>query len=520
MFKQFTPKTIEYVDTPKGKLRGYKLDDVYAFLGVQYGEAERWQMPTPTKPWKGVKNALQFGNRAFPFLRFTPWDSCGVAHEAYSYSEDCLNLNIWTPSIDSKAKKPVMVWIHGGGYATGSSMEMQGHEGSNLSRFGDVVVVTINHRLNIFGFFDMSDFGEKYYNSENVGLGDLVMALSWVKENIACFGGDPDNVMIFGQSGGGGKVRALMQTPAADGLYHKAVIMSGTGFGGGPEEKESPSRLVREKLMEELNTNSIEPLLELTPEELLEKSMRIVNELKEKFGFLSWRPAKNDWYLGEALTVGLRPEAGKIPVMLGSTISEGPLMRIFNKHDYTVEQQEQIVREAFPEQDADKLMELFRKAWPDKCVTDAIEITGNLNFRPGDIAYSDLRAECAEAPTWVYIFGHDFPQDGGRGAWHCADIPIVFHNAEMYPDNYKDGLMDGLQDAISGSWVAFAHNSDPNNKFIGIEWPEYKKGQCAIMVFDNQCRVGYDFDRELIAYRNSLKLKIDDKYTKFQQLIN
>jgi len=450
MFKPFVPKTIEYVNTVNGRLRGYKLEDIYAFLGVEYGTAKRWQMPQAVTPWKGTKNALQFGNRAFPFLHFTPWDSCGVAHEAYNYSEDCLNLNIWTPSIDPAAKKPVMVWIHGGGYATGSSMEMQGHEGSNLSRFGDVVVVTINHRLNIFGFMDVSRFGETYANSGNAGLADLVMALKWVKENIAAFGGDPENVMIYGQSGGGGKVRNLMQTPAADGLYQKAVIMSGTGFplqkGVSVREDVSPSGMVLDGLLKKYDTDKIEVLEELTPEELIESAMEIIAGLKNQFSFLSWRPVRNDWYLGDALEVGMREEAKKIPVMMGSTISEGPLMRIFNKHDYTPEQQEAIVRASFPNQDADKLMDLFRKAWPNKCITDCIEFSGNLNFRPGDIEYSDMRAKEATAPTWVYIFGHDFPQDGGRGAWHCADIPIVFHNAEMYPDNFKDGLLDGLQD--------------------------------------------------------------------------
>jgi len=524
-FDPYSPKTLEYVNTKNGRLRGFKMHDIYAFLNVQYGECKRWEAPEPVKPWKGTKNALRFGPRMFPGAEsengtpaFTPWDSCGIAHEAYDYAEDALNLNIWSPSIDQKAKKPVMVWIHGGGYSTGSAMEMQAHYGENLSKFGDLVVVTVNHRLNVFGFMDMSRFGEKYANSANAGIADLVCALEWIRDNIAFFGGDPDNVLIYGQSGGGGKVCTLMQTPAAAGLFHKAVIMSGVTVGqiGG---NENISEKLIERLFKKYNTDSIDTLLDLTPEELLDSVNELGKDLCAK-GLMGWHPIANDWYLGDPRDVGTLESSKKIPIMIGSTISEFPLMRIFNKHDYSEEQQMNILRECFPDQDVEHLAELFKKAWPEKCLTDAIEMYGAIDFRQGTIEYLDVRAKEATAPTYVYVFGYDFPQDGGRGAWHCSDIPVVFHNAAFYPENFREGLVGELEDAICGSWVNFAHSSDPNNKWLKTEWPKYKENECAVMIFDKPCSVRYDFDRELVNYRAGMKLKITDKYTKFSQVIN
>ncbi|MBQ9048879.1 MAG: carboxylesterase/lipase family protein [Solobacterium sp.] len=523
-FDPYSPKTLEYTETKNGTLRGFRMKGIYTFLNVQYGECRRWEAPEPVKPWKGIKNAVRFGPRMFPGAVtgsapvLTPWDSCGIAHEVYDYAEDALNLNIWSPTLEKTAKKPVMVWIHGGGYATGSAMEMQAHYGSNLSEFGDVVVVTINHRLNVFGFMDMSRFGEKYANSVNAGIADLVCALQWIHDNIENFGGDPDNVLIFGQSGGGGKVCTLMQTPAAAGLFHKAVIMSGVAVGqiGGPK---NISDDLLDRLLEKYHTDSIDTLLALTPEELLDS----VNELGKDLtagGLMGWHPVANGWYLGDAREVGTLESSKNIPVMIGSTISEFPNMRIFNKHSYTEEQQMDILKECFPGQDVEKLAELFHKAWPEKCLTDAIEIKGWIDFREGTIQYLDVRAKEAVAPTYSYIFGYDFPQDGGRGAWHCADIPVVFHNACAYPENFREGLVGDLENAISGSWVNFAHTGDPNNQWLGTQWPAYKEGECAVMIFDKPCTVRYDFDRELVAFRNAMDLKITDKYTKFNQVIN
>ena len=213
--------------TARGVLRGYFFDRTYVFKGIPYAESERFQPPVPVKPWEGIRDALSFGFVCPLMHQDTPNGELMVPHAYWPQDERCQNLNVWTTSLDPSAKKPVMVWLHGGGYSAGSSIEQLCYDGAAMAERGDVVVVTINHRLIILGYLDLSPFGEKYKNSGNCGHADMVAALEWVKENITAFGGDPDNVTIFGQSGGGMKVTDLCQIPAADGLFQRGIVMSG-----------------------------------------------------------------------------------------------------------------------------------------------------------------------------------------------------------------------------------------------------------------------------------------------------
>ena len=215
------------VQTPKGKLRGFRYDGIDHFYGIRYAKAKRFQMPEPVPAWEGVKDAGSYGMNCPVLSEPMPIGEVMIPHRFWPSSEHCQYLNLWTKSCDPAAKRPVLFWIHGGGYASGSGIEQVCYDGFNLAKDDDVVVVTVNHRLNAFGYLDLSDFGEKYWNSVNVGMADLVEALRWVRDNIACFGGDPDNVTIFGQSGGGGKVTVLGQIPEAEGLFHKMIVMSG-----------------------------------------------------------------------------------------------------------------------------------------------------------------------------------------------------------------------------------------------------------------------------------------------------
>lgn len=238
------------VQTNAGKLRGFVVDGTYTFHGIKYADAKRFQMPQPVAPWEGIRDALSYGYVSPILNRETASGEVKIPHRYWPKDENCQYLNVWTQSLDPQAKRPVMVWLHGGGFRDGSSIEHVAYDGENLSRFGDVVVVTVNHRLNILGYLDLSPYGEKYWNSGNAGNADLVASLQWVHDNIAQFGGDPENVTIFGQSGGGGKVSSLMQTPAANGLFQKGIIMSGVYNGTLCPEKPDSLPLVQAMLQE------------------------------------------------------------------------------------------------------------------------------------------------------------------------------------------------------------------------------------------------------------------------------
>ena len=213
------------VRTTGGSVRGYRFDGLDIFKGIPYAKARRFHAPEPAV-WDGVLDATSYGY-VCPLLEMPkPNGEMLVPHRYWLMDEACQNLNIWTPALDD-AHRPVLVWLHGGGYFAGSSIEQIAYEGENIARLGDCVVVSINHRLNILGYLDLSDFGAEYANSGNAGGDDIIAALRWVRDNIAAFGGDPGNVTVFGQSGGGAKVTTLLQTPAADGLFHKGIVMSG-----------------------------------------------------------------------------------------------------------------------------------------------------------------------------------------------------------------------------------------------------------------------------------------------------
>ena len=256
-FQSFCSVPAPLVETVRGPVRGCREGDVEVFKGIPYGRAGRFRAPEPVPAWKKPLDATSYGC-VCPLLSMEkPGGELLVPHRYWVQNEDCLNLNVWTPG--SQGKRPVLVWLHGGGYFAGSSIEQVAYEGGNMARLGDCVVVSINHRLNILGYFDLSEFGAAYENSGNAGGDDIVLALRWVRENIAAFGGDPDNVTVFGQSGGGAKVTTLLQTPAADGLYHRGVVMSGV-IGPLLADSAGSARECAEAMMAELNVSGVDGL--------------------------------------------------------------------------------------------------------------------------------------------------------------------------------------------------------------------------------------------------------------------
>ncbi|MCX7731405.1 MAG: carboxylesterase family protein, partial [Candidatus Caldatribacterium sp.] len=222
------------VEVTEGKLLGFVDRGIYTFRGIPYARAKRFMVPQEVEPWSGIRDATRYGEICYqsPIRDKVARDEFFNPHVYLEQSEDCQFLNIWTPGLKDGKKRPVMVYLHGGAFSAGSSISPL-TDGRNLSEKGDVVVVSLNHRLNVLGFLDLSAYGDAYKYSGNAGIADIVAALSWVRRNIEQFGGDPDNIILFGNSGGGAKILALMATPAARGLFHKAIVQSGVTFGFG-----------------------------------------------------------------------------------------------------------------------------------------------------------------------------------------------------------------------------------------------------------------------------------------------
>jgi len=498
MAKQFVCSMTEpVVQTPSGKIRGFIYDGIYSFLGIKYANAERFQMPTPVEPWEGVKDALGFGWTC-PTLQE---ERCGpeirIPHRYWPKNEACQYLNIWTQSVDPTKKRPVMLWIHGGGFAGCSSIELACTDGDALAKYGDVVMVHVNHRLNILGFLDVSAFGgEEYANSGNVGLADLVACLQWIHDNIACFGGDPDNVTIFGQSGGGGKVCALLQTPAANGLFHKAVVHSGIHVRRNRPNPEESKMLVN-AMLEHLGMD-FEQFTKIPYRDMADAFAAVAPGLaKEHPDVLGWAPLANGYYMGYARLDGFNPHALTVPTIVGTCYSEfitHPKLHL--KHELTEEERIEIIRERYGD-DTDAVVAAYRKAYPDHNILDLMVIDYNTRAGSLDHVIKRSRFEGA-APVYTYVFALDFPCDNGTPAWHCAELPYFFHNTDKIMVTQQEGV-EKLEEEMAGMMVAFARYGNPNHPGMNY-WPAYNEETKATMIFDRVSEARYDFDTELMTY--------------------
>lgn len=506
MARQFLcsdPETV--VQTAAGRLRGFQLDGTYAFHGIRYAEAKRFRFPEPVKPWEGVKDALAYGYCSPMLNQDNPTNELFVPHRYWPMDENCQYLNVWTQTLCPEAKKPVLVWFHGGGFAAGSSIEQVAYEGDSMSKYGDCVVVTVNHRLNILGYLDLSPFGEQYRGSANAGNADMVAALQWVHDNIAAFGGDPENVTIFGQSGGGMKVTCLLQTPAADGLFHKGIVMSGVA-GGLMREPEGDGREIGNALLRELGfpENDPAPLETVSYHDLAEAYKKVSPALQAAGKYVGGNPKADGWYLGDPSQVGFRDHAKQIPVMVGTVMCEfafGPGLP--DKEKLTEEEIGVFLKERFGE-GWRELADLYKQAYPDKNLSYLLSVDSM--FRPATSEYIDLRAETCDAPTYAYLFAFEFPLEGKKPAWHCSDIPFAFHNAERVAVCNVPGVSDRLEEQVFGAYMNFARYGDPNHPGLP-RWEACRPGKETTMIFDRVCRTGENFDRKLLKRVGELSPK-------------
>lgn len=498
------------VRTKQGKLRGFCLDGIYTFYGIHYAEADRFQMPREPEAWEGIRDALSYGFVCPLMSQDTPQMELLVPHRYWVMDEHCQNLNIWTPSLKPDAKKPVMVWLHGGAFSAGSAIEQTAYEGDHLSQYGDVVVVSVNHRLNILGYMDLSPYGEKYANSANAGNADLVAALQWIHENIAAFGGDPENVTLFGQSGGGEKVICLMNTPAADGLFQKGIIESGVIDVG--QEKAADGRTLVDAILKELGLDEtqVEALETLPYARLVEAYQKAAPRIAAEGGYLGCWPSPNEWYPGHPLYAGFTEHARTIPVLVGSVLGEFCFEQgVADKYTLSEEQIEGLLEEKYKEK-AGELTQQFQAAYPGKNPADLLYV--DQFFRVPARQFIEKRTEQAAAPTYAYMFAYDFPIDGGKVAWHCSEIPFVFHNTDRIAVCNVPGETDLLEERICSAFVNFAKHGTPAVSSLP-EWKPCVRGDEATMILDTECVLRHNHDHALLeslASCGSAKMSLAD----------
>lgn len=482
------------VKTAQGMVKGYVYDGLTIFKGIPYAKAKRFHAPQPVEAWEDVLDATSFGY-VCPLLELPkPNGELRVPHRYWIMDEDCQNLNIWTPGCDS-GKRPVLVWLHGGGFEAGSAIEHIAYEGENMSRLGQVVVVSINHRLNVLGYCDLSDFGEEYANSGNAGTDDIIAALKWIHDNIESFGGDPENVTVFGQSGGGGKVTALLQSPAADGLFAKGINMSGVTGTLLPDASGSGKELVL-AMMEELGLREVKEL-ETVPYGALAAAYRKVRPILAAEGkYVGGVPHPNAYYLGMPEENGFRPETAKLPLLVGTVFGEFNSFAApsYNKEEMTAEEGEETVRKRLGSDAADKLLPLFRAAYPERNPVDLLTL--DFLFRLPAMQFIRQRSKLNSC-TYSYLFNLDLPIDHGCTPWHCADIPYVFHNTELVQATQEPGVTERLEKEIFDSVIAFARTGNPNNSAIPY-WPESTPEEERTMVFGKQTELRCNFDEKLV----------------------
>lgn len=505
-----TGENVAVTTTESGKVRGYIHDGTYIYKGIPYAQAERFMAPEKPTPWEGVRSSTTYGPVA-PLLTPTTMvedESEFVFDHDWGYTnEDCLRVNVWTPSIEDDKKRPVLFWIHGGGFTTGSSQELPSTDGENLSKKGDVVVVSINHRLNVLGFLDLSAYGDKYKHSANTSMLDIVAALEWVKTNISNFGGDPNNITIFGQSGGGAKVNTLMAMPKAQGLFHKAINQSGA-FRMAMLEKEDTQGIAAETLsVLGLNASQVDTLQNIPFSILSEassKALKIVEKRmtaagKPSIGFgLSWGPSRDGNDLPYQLSSKEVADMSKdIPLLIGTVKNEfAPFanMRFLNASE---EQIMAHIKETYKEK-TDAYLSAVKKAYPkDTHPKDLLDV--DTMFRPGAVAQANAKADLAgAAPVYMYLFTWQSPVfDGKYKALHCMELPFVFDTVER-GKNMTGGGQEAheLARKVSQAWINFARNGNPNHSGLP-EWPAYNSTDTATMHFDNTCKVHPQLDKEL-----------------------
>ena len=501
------------VNTTSGTISGIMQEGSMGYLGIPYAKVERCMPPLPVEKWEGVRACDHWGPQAMQ----QTWGR--QLSEDEMSEKNCCVLNVWTT--DLKAKKPVMVWLHGGGFDSGTSAW---NPGMKLAQ-KDVVVVSVNHRLNILGFLDLSAVSPKYKESGNVGMLDVVQALEWVRDNITRFGGDPKNVTIFGESGGGGKVGTLMCMPKARGLFHKAIIMSGTILNVNNHDmtQQLGKAVLRELGIIEKEVDRIKDIPYQQLYDAGQKAMAASIGTRKPGTPMMWGfgpTPDGKTLLQQPFQPTFPAFSANIPVLIGTTFNE--LQRLQYDQPMTKEQAREQLQRTFGEE-TDAYIQAFAKAYPDYTPQDLVSI--DWLFRPKTLITADAWSshlstvpepvEGVEGLPHLYMYMFTWHSPVNKGSVHGHELKFCFNTLHHSPNELPQPTAEDLKlaDVMSSVWAQFAHNGNPNIDGLP-KWQPYTAQNGELMVFDHQCQIRHNPDRELEAIIDRHCFKQLDEFRK------
>jgi para-nitrobenzyl esterase len=518
----FIGDNIAVADTTNGKVRGFIHRNIFNFLGIPYGAnttgKNRFMPPQKPDPWKEVYPAVYWPNSA-PQLLDNFYANRYLAFTDYWHyddvSENCLGINVWTPGYKDNTKRPVLLWIHGGGFTSGNSIEHPEYHGENFSRQGDIVFCSLNHRLGPLGFSNFAGVGgEKYAASGNVGMLDIVAALEWIRDNISNFGGDPNNVTIMGQSGGGAKVCILTAMPSAKGLFHKAVALSGLSIKAG--EKENAEKLGAYILKEAgFKPSEIDKLQAMDWKDYYALTNAASRKMREERaagrapgapgtpgGMMGgFSPSVDGVYLPDnPYFPNATPFAAEIPMIVSSTFYErSPSSFDSSLENITLDQAKEMARTARgfgagPGENAPAAIDAYAKAFPDRKPIELVAMV--ISNRKTQIQLMDIKSQ-QKAPSYLAWFGWNTPLfDGRLRAFHTMDIGFWFYNTDVQISHSGGGARPrNLAAKMAATLVQFMKTGDPNGGGLP-QWPRYTTANGETMILDDVSEVKNDPDRE------------------------